>query len=240
MKFAISLKFKKSKGIYKIKCLVNNKLYIGSTVKTFWKRFQCHLSQLKKNNHSNQLLQNCFNKHGSKQFVFEKICSCDFLSDTQIRNKEEKYLKSYPCHYSRGGFNILKTSTVGDTITKLPEERKREFAVKISKTWTDKRKRELSKRAKKMWSEPGYRQNKSNLVKKSWTEKRREHQTRVTKGPDITLQNNETGEVKKLHYRQWVIRYKVAADYLCKGSGLTKYGTKKISKGWNFLKMELL
>lgn len=56
-------------GIYKITNKVNNKIYIGSAV-NFKRRRSEHFSDLKHNNHSNQHLQNAYNKYGEKNFEF--------------------------------------------------------------------------------------------------------------------------------------------------------------------------
>jgi len=50
-------------GIYLITCLPNQKKYIGSS-KNIYYRLRRHLSDLRKNRHSNPILQNCFNKYG--------------------------------------------------------------------------------------------------------------------------------------------------------------------------------
>jgi len=49
--------------IYAIKNSDNNKIYIGSS-KSFYKRLNKHINNLRKNIHSNNHLQNAFNKYG--------------------------------------------------------------------------------------------------------------------------------------------------------------------------------
>jgi len=57
-------------GIYQIRNLINNKVYIGSAV-NFSARRSRHFKELKGNTHHSILLQNSFNKHGIDNFVFE-------------------------------------------------------------------------------------------------------------------------------------------------------------------------
>ena len=65
------LQFKNSKGIYAIKNIATNQIYIGSVYKaTFYKRFKQHLNGLIKNKHENSKLQNSYNKYGEENFEF--------------------------------------------------------------------------------------------------------------------------------------------------------------------------
>ena len=59
-------------AVYKIKNLVNNKVYIGSTVNTKNREYK-HFWMLNKGIHDNEHLQKSFNKYGSKNFVFEIV-----------------------------------------------------------------------------------------------------------------------------------------------------------------------
>jgi group I intron endonuclease len=62
-------------GIYKITCVNNNKVYIGSSsnIKTRWSRHKSNL----KNNRSNPNLQNSYNKYGLNSLKFELIEECN-------------------------------------------------------------------------------------------------------------------------------------------------------------------
>ena len=61
-----------SSGIYKIRNLVNGKVYIGSAV-NFKRRWDYHKSRLNNNSHNNIHLQNAWNKNGQENFVFEVV-----------------------------------------------------------------------------------------------------------------------------------------------------------------------
>lgn len=58
--------------IYCIKNILNNKVYIGSSV-NFNKRKNLHLHYLKNNKHHSNHLQKAWNKYGKENFVFEII-----------------------------------------------------------------------------------------------------------------------------------------------------------------------
>lgn len=62
-------------GIYMIKNINNNKLYIGSS-KNIAKRWERHKYDLNKNRHPNSHLQNAWNKYGKDSFIFEIVEKC--------------------------------------------------------------------------------------------------------------------------------------------------------------------
>jgi len=57
----------KKSGIYCITNIVNNKIYIGSSV-NIYHRLKRHYSELKRGIHANKYLQNSYLKHGSSNF----------------------------------------------------------------------------------------------------------------------------------------------------------------------------
>lgn len=81
-------------GIYTIKNLKNNKLYIGSSVE-IEKRIRTHFVNLIKNNHSNLKLQNSYNKYGKENFIFEILETFDEIERNDLFTIEQKYIDSY-------------------------------------------------------------------------------------------------------------------------------------------------
>jgi len=79
-------------GVYRIKNLVNNKIYIGSSV-TVEKRLLKHKNELLKNIHCNNHLQNAYNKYGLENFIFEKLVDCPRIIK-ELREMEQ-YLKDF-------------------------------------------------------------------------------------------------------------------------------------------------
>lgn len=91
-------------GIYMIKNMSNNKVYIGQST-NIDKRLNAHKYKLNKNKHENSHLQNSYNKYGSDMFVFTKICECD---KSELNEKERFYIKKYKSYISNYGFNLTK------------------------------------------------------------------------------------------------------------------------------------
>jgi group I intron endonuclease len=63
-------------GVYQIRNTINGKLYVGSTARGFRWRWGQHVSALNKQQHSNQKLQNAWNKYGETAFIFEILVCC--------------------------------------------------------------------------------------------------------------------------------------------------------------------
>ena len=77
----------KKSGIYKIINKVNGKYYVGRT-NNFEDRWQKHKTDLVKNRHHNDLLQNSWNKYGENNFKFLIVES----SESDLKELEQKYL----------------------------------------------------------------------------------------------------------------------------------------------------
>lgn len=90
-------------GIYKIICCKNNKFYIGSSV-NINRRLKEHIRFLKRNQHKNEYLQNCWNKHGEKNFRFEIIETVNDIKKLLI--KEKLWIENTNCCNRKIGFNV--------------------------------------------------------------------------------------------------------------------------------------
>lgn len=73
-------------GIYQIRNLLNNKIYIGST-KDLERRCRFHFNALNRGKHENKYLQRAYNKQGKDNFIFEVIEFCN----PEIRFEIEQY-----------------------------------------------------------------------------------------------------------------------------------------------------
>jgi group I intron endonuclease len=78
----------KTSGIYKIINKVNGKYYVGSSVDVY-RRWNEHKSELNRNCHGNNYLQNSWNKYGKDNFEFIIIETCE--ADKLIIT-EQKYI----------------------------------------------------------------------------------------------------------------------------------------------------
>jgi group I intron endonuclease len=105
-------------GIYKITCLSNKKIYIGSTVKLV-NRIQQHKWHLKNNRHHNPILQSSYNKYGSDQFEYEIIESCD---EKSLIQREQYWMDFYKATL---GFNIVPRADR----KKVSEETKKKISI---------------------------------------------------------------------------------------------------------------
>lgn len=109
-------------GIYQIRCLVNDKVYIGSAV-NFRMRWKNHRVGLLGGSHHNWHLQNAWQKYGVGQFVFEILQVIENKEDL-IRIEQEWLDRIRPFDRTIG-YNASPTagSTLG--LTPSPETRAR-------------------------------------------------------------------------------------------------------------------
>lgn len=91
-------------GIYCIKNLINNKVYIGKS-KNISERFKSHLYALKSDTHPNTHLQKSFNKHGECNFDFIVLNSFENIDEVFLNELEIKLIKEYKSHIDLYGYN---------------------------------------------------------------------------------------------------------------------------------------
>lgn len=92
-------------GIYLIRNIVNNKVYIGSTSKTFRTRYTSHKSKLSTGKHGTPHLQLSWNKYGGHSFEFIVLEVCDKSDLTFILEREKEYIRIYKACFRNTGFN---------------------------------------------------------------------------------------------------------------------------------------
>lgn len=88
-------------GIYKIKCLKNGKIYIGSSFNII-KRINNHFKKLKNNTHINKHLQASYNAYGKDSFVWEILERCDIEF---LLYREQFWMDETKCYDRTIGFN---------------------------------------------------------------------------------------------------------------------------------------
>ncbi len=136
-------------GIYCIKNLVNNKVYIGSAV-NFNKRFYEHSWELNKNIHHNIYLQRSFNKYGESNFEFIILEYTEKIEN--LRGAEQKWMNDLNVLDVEYGYNICTKAEnssgyrhTEETIEKMREIAKnrppvsKETKIKISKASKDRK-----------------------------------------------------------------------------------------------------
>jgi Mor family transcriptional regulator len=111
-----------SSGIYKIICIKNKKVYIGSAV-DLQKRKREHFSSLKAKTHFNRYLQSCFNMYGEQSFIFEIVLYCE--KEFLLLNEEEQ-IKIHDSF--NNGFNLVEKPSKNMLGFKHAEESKKKMS----------------------------------------------------------------------------------------------------------------
>lgn len=114
---------KNESGIYKITCIPNGKIYIGSAVR-LPKRKNSHFETLSKGIHKNRHLQNAFIKYGIEKFTFEVI---EIVHEKEkLIHCEQIWINKTRCYYNNTGFNIcpIAGSTLGVKHSKETKEKR--------------------------------------------------------------------------------------------------------------------
>lgn len=124
----------KVSGIYQIRNVQNNHIYIGSS-KNLFERYKFHFSTLKRNKHENPYLQGAYNKYGSENFIFEILEYCE----PEIRfNIEQYWIDKF---YGQNCYNINRdASNPPDCTGKkhiFTEEHKRNISISQKKRFED-------------------------------------------------------------------------------------------------------
>lgn len=94
--------FKMIPGIYCIKNIVTNKVYIGSS-ETVSSRITSHKYTLKCNKHSNKYLQRSYNKHGILSFEYLILIYCE---KDELLKYEDYYTNLFKSDLRKFGYNI--------------------------------------------------------------------------------------------------------------------------------------
>jgi len=84
-------------GVYKITNVVNNNVYIGSTV-NIGNRWREHRRKLNSRIHNNKYLQRAWNKYGWEKFRFEILESV--LKKSNLLDREQYYLDLFNPEYN--------------------------------------------------------------------------------------------------------------------------------------------
>jgi group I intron endonuclease len=117
-----SIKNLDKQGVYFIVNMVNNRIYVGGTTMTFYKRFLHHYDMLKANKHKNNHLQNAWNLYKEDNFIFviKEICTKDLVFEKEqvwlsyfIKNKKAYNINSK----ATGTPNLSKETIEKRTLT---------------------------------------------------------------------------------------------------------------------------
>lgn len=151
----------KKQGVYAIRNLINGKIYIGSTINSFNKRWQCHKKRLRKGNHHNEHLQASWNKYGEENFSFDII---EITSPTLCREREGFYIDLYKTLDPKYGYNVEIVDTTGTT--KRSDETKKKLSAITKQQWKDGIHSNNSKIGKSSWNK-GLKCNNISLARRN-------------------------------------------------------------------------
>jgi group I intron endonuclease len=169
--------YRDKQGIYAIKCISNNKIYIGSVHPTdrgnsLARRLRDHKYRLNRNEHGNQLLQRAWNKYGEESFEFYVI---ETLENVEIILEREQYwIDFYESYNKDKGFNLCPTA--GSTYNfKWTEEQKLNYTKEnhpmYGKKHTEESKQKMSESLKGLMTgenHPSYGKVKSPETIEKW------------------------------------------------------------------------
>lgn len=120
-------KIKNEPGIYKILNLVNNKVYIGSSIHLA-RRCSEHIVRYTSPNNKepvNKYLKRAFNKYGADNFEFHAIEYCDL---EKLIEREQYYMDLYNSYNRKYGYN-LRTKADSNRDYRPSEETKRKISI---------------------------------------------------------------------------------------------------------------
>ena len=109
-------------GIYQIKNIITNKIYVGSAF-NLYDRYRTHKSKLKSNRHDNTHLQRSYIKYGGESFVFQimEMCSIDNIYDI-----ERTYINLY---YGDMCYNMNIETHPSKSLIQWNNDRKKRFVL---------------------------------------------------------------------------------------------------------------
>lgn len=142
--FAIPEELRHSSGIYAIISIIDDKIYVGSSIKLKY-RFVKHFNELALNRHHSRYLQFAYNKHGRSNFIVTVIEYCEI---DKLLEREQYWLDKLCC-FAPWGYNhcVVSGSPLG---IKRSEETKLRMsaAQKTRKPMSDITKQRMSISAK--------------------------------------------------------------------------------------------
>lgn len=108
--------------IYKIS--INNKVYIGQTIRQYKRRWYDHKWALKNNKHNNIHLQRAYNKYGENVIEFTLIEECE---ENIIDDREKYWIDFYESCDREKGYNIELGGNKNKIISEETKQKLREF-----------------------------------------------------------------------------------------------------------------
>ena len=114
--------------IYEIKCLINNKSYVGKSKKNIEQRFQRHIKDAIFH-HSPLILHRAMRKYGEENFEI-RLLETVTGEDSFLAERERYWIKELDTF--NNGYNMTEGGEGGNTYSKKSEEELNEIRQKIS------------------------------------------------------------------------------------------------------------
>ena len=206
------------RGVYYILNMINNKIYIGSSIHVN-KRFHEHKSALNNGTHYNGHLQNAWNMYGGNNFEFKIIeeINGDY---NDLLNAEQKWIDYYKSYDRDRGYNISAYAR-GSGGYIVSEETKK----KISISHTGKR---HSEKTKQMLSEQR-KGELNNFYGKKHTEEARKKMSESKRGYTPTEKQLESLKIGRGNkYLTKESREKIGIAHRGEKSGMAKLSEKDV------------
>lgn len=109
--------------IYKITNNINNKCYVGQTVRTVDIRYKEHFTKYSKNSKYKSALYNAMEKYGKENFSVNTIEECDCLSN--LNEREIFWIKELNT-LAPNGYNLKTGGSSGGNLSEITKQKIRE------------------------------------------------------------------------------------------------------------------
>jgi len=213
-----------TRGIYKIKNIKNNKVYIGSSV-NISSRWQQHKSCLRRGNHHCIGLQRAWKKFGEDSFVFTILETVD--NETSILDRETFYINQFKSANGRNGYNSLPVAGSPLGVKPSEETRKKMSDSQKKIPYEDRLKYCISFAGRKHTEETKAKMSASNRRIKL-TDEQKLAISKVHKGKKISAEHRAiVGKATALKNKTPEMRAKVSAAH--KGRIITPEWRAKLS-----------
>ena len=234
--------------IYRVKNKINNKSYIGQTIKALNSRIKDHNYNVV--NGSNYHFHNSLRKYGTHNFTWEVIEKCD--SKEELDEMEFHYIMQYDTY--NNGYN--KTHGGEGTPGWKPSLKRKEQMSKDLKnrwdnpSWKEKmrklaieawknkdRRKEQSINTKKLWKNVKWKENMMKI--RNSTEYKEKKLDGLQKGWNSVERRKKQAELtRKIHSRNWIVispegkRMEINnLSKFCRENNLDSSAMSKVAKG---------
>lgn len=175
-------------GIYLIKNIINNKVYIGSA-SNINKRWSRHKKDLVKGKHHSCLLQRAWDKYGEQNFKFEVIE--EVSNPEHLLSYEQVYLDYYKSYHNNKGYNIHKIAYSAYGIKRSEETKKKMSEANKGRKHNEETKKKIGEASKNRMTEEHKKK-----ISEAAKNKSEEHKRKISEANKGRKHNEET--IKKI------------------------------------------